>query len=345
MHEVLVAVGSSEIYYIMLVFLALFPITISGLAVNSSREFYLSRNLKNMRDLNPQKKDLMKAREVWKLISIVIPARNEEGNLRKTINAALNIDWPELEVIVVNDGSVDKTEEIINLYINDPRIVYIKNETNKGKAVSLNEGMKVAKSEIVLILDADAVPCSNVLNKMAPRLMLHENVAAVTGNPRVSSVPNLLTKLQAIEFTSTISTLRRGQTAWGIINTVSGITTLLKKKIVTNAGGFSDTQPTEDIELTWKLHRLGYRCVYEPDAQVGMVVPSSLSSWFKQRTRWSSGLVRVLQKHGKNILKEKKVANVATTTRSQFGNNMVPSFNSNNRIVGNRVTIRAAIFR
>jgi biofilm PGA synthesis N-glycosyltransferase PgaC len=114
----------------------------------------------------------------------------------------------------------------------------------------------------------------------------------------------LLSKLQAIEFSSTISTLRRGQSAWGRINTISGIMALLRRKEVLELGGFSSEQPTEDIELTWRIHRNGFRCIYEPAAQVSMKVPLTLRDWFKQRTRWGSGLIRVLQKHGFQIVRK-----------------------------------------
>jgi biofilm PGA synthesis N-glycosyltransferase PgaC len=139
---------------------------------------------------------------------------------------------------------------------------------------------------------------------MVPHLYMFEDVLAVAGNPRISNVPNLLSKLQAIEFSSTISTLRRGQSAWGRINTISGIMALLRKDKVLELGGFSSEQPTEDIELTWRIHREGYRCIYEPAAQVAMKVPLTFRHWFKQRTRWASGLIRVLQKHGLEILKK-----------------------------------------
>jgi len=164
--------------------------------------------------------------------------------------------------------------------------------------------MKVATSPIVLILDADGIPARNVLIRMVPHLVLNKNVLAITGNPRISNVPNLLSKLQAIEFSSTISTLRRGQSAWGRINTISGIMALLRKDEILNLGGFYSEQPTEDIELTWRIHREGYRCIYEPAAQVSMKVPLTFKHWFRQRTRWGSGLTRVLQKHGFEIIKK-----------------------------------------
>jgi biofilm PGA synthesis N-glycosyltransferase PgaC len=306
MYEILVSIPGTLLYQSLILFLAAFPITIAALAINSSREFYLTRMLKETENLNPHANELQKARAKWKLITIIIPARNEAENLKKTIEASLNIDWPDLEIIIVNDGSTDKTCEIVNEYKHDLRVKYLKNGKAQGKSKALNKGIFEAKGELILILDADAIPGSNVLNRMAARLIMHDDIAAVTGNPRVARLPNLLTKIQAIEFSSTISTLRRGQGAWGRINTVSGIMTLFHKNILIEQGGFSKTQPTEDIELTWRLHAKGYRCVYEPSAQVGMIVPQNLTQWLRQRLRWSSGLVKVLQTHSVSIVRNKQ---------------------------------------
>jgi biofilm PGA synthesis N-glycosyltransferase PgaC len=78
---------------------------------------------------------------------------------------------------------------------------------------------------------------------------------------------------------------------------------LIRREKIMAIGGFSSEQPTEDIELTWRIHREGYRCIYEPAAQVAMKVPLTFRDWFKQRTRWGRGLIRVLQTHGLQILR------------------------------------------
>jgi len=85
---------------------------------------------------------------------------------------------------------------------------------------------------------------------------------------------------------------------------VSGIMTMFRRSVLLEQGGFESIQPTEDIEITWRIHRAGYRCIYEPAAQVGMFVPITLKQWFAQRIRWSSGLVRVVQQHGFKIIRK-----------------------------------------
>lgn len=304
MTEMLILISESPVYFLGMIFLAAFPVVISALAINGSRQFLLDRSRVSTEQDSPHLNSLYEAREKWPTISIVIPARNEEAGIEGTIQAAMQMYWPNKEIIVINDGSLDHTLEKIQAIADHSSIQIISHKAAAGKSISLNEGIAAATSEIVVILDADARPAKNVLDRLVPHFLIHEDVAAVTGNPRVANLSSLLSKLQAIEFTSSISTLRRGQAAWGRVNTISGIMTAFRRREILEIGGFSPTQPTEDIEMTWRLHREGYRCVYEPAAQVAMEVPESLSQWWKQRTRWGTGLVRVLQTHGFAVVRK-----------------------------------------
>jgi biofilm PGA synthesis N-glycosyltransferase PgaC len=304
MKVLLYQIAENPVYLLAVWFLAAFPILIAALAINSSRQYLLDRSRNTTEHYLPHQEELILARRRWPLVSIVIPARNEQAFLAETIRRSLILDWPEVEVIVINDGSLDGTQQIIEGFSEDQRVKTISHIEPRGKSTSLNEGIDLAQSEIVVIMDADAVPARNAVNRLVTHFMLSEEIAAVTGNPRVIHTPNLLSKLQAVEFSSTISTLRRGQSAWGRVNTMSGILTAIRKSIVQELGGFAIDQPTEDIELTWRLHRYGYRCIYEPAALVGMHVPLTLRAWFKQRLRWAKGLVRVLQRHGFAIIRK-----------------------------------------
>lgn len=304
MTELLLLIGDHPVFELLMWFLAGFPIVISLLAINGSRQYLLDRSRDVTEADFPHQEQLKGARECWPTITVVVPARNEEAVLAETIAAVRKLDWPGIELIVIDDGSTDKTAEVITEQLTHGAFRVIRNQSPRGKSQALNEALSIASSEIVMILDADAWPASNALNRMVPHLLDHSDIIAVTGNPRVANTKSLLAKLQAIEFTSTISTLRRGQSAWGRVNTMSGIMTVLRRDAVLGLGGFSSVQPTEDIELTWRLHREGYRCIYEPAAQVAMQVPETLPQWWKQRARWSQGLARVLQTHGFSVVRK-----------------------------------------
>jgi poly-beta-1,6-N-acetyl-D-glucosamine synthase len=304
MTEFLFTIATHPMYVASMLFLAGFPIVVSMFAINGSRQYHLDRGRATTEADIPHLPDLHEARQRWPLISVIIPARDEGSVIRDTIEYALELHWPRIEVIVINDGSVDDTAVQVMNHGKHVAVTVISHDEPQGKSVSLNEGLALASSEIVLIMDADARPARNALDRMVPHFLRYPDVAAVTGNPRVADVSTLIEKMQAIEFSSTVSTLRRGQSAWGRVNTISGIMTLLKRDLVLEKGGFSPMQPTEDIELTWRLHRDGYRCIYEPAAQVAMEVPENLQQWWRQRTRWSSGLIRVLQVHGWAIVRK-----------------------------------------
>lgn len=304
MTDILVGISHHPAYALGMWFLAGFPIVMSMFAINGARQYYLDRSRDVTEHDFPHLPDLHEARKRWPLISIVIPARDEGAVILRTIHSALELHWPQVEVIVINDGSVDDTAAQIAHHGKHVAVSVITHNTPQGKSQSLNEGIAAASSEIVLILDADARPARNALDRLVPHFLRYADVAAVTGNPRVANVTTLIAKIQAIEFSSTVSTLRRGQSAWGRVNTMSGIMTVLRRQLVLDEGGFSPYQPTEDIELTWRLHRLGYRCIYEPAAQVAMEVPETLLQWWRQRTRWSKGLIRVIQQHGWGIVRK-----------------------------------------
>ena len=304
MNNLLDSFVDSDWFVIVSWFLAIFPVLIAALSVNSSRMFLLNRYRTETERFQPHQEDLRIAKEVWPIVTVVISARDEEKSIESSVRAAHRLFWNKVEVIVVDDGSIDETPKILSRLREEFEFKIITHDKPQGKSIALNNGLSAAESDVVLILDADGIPARNVLLRMVPYFLMDHSIIAITGNPRISNVPNLLSKLQAIEFSSTISTLRRGQSAWGRINTISGIMALLRKKEVLDLGGFSSEQPTEDIELTWRIHRNGFRCIYEPAAQVSMKVPLTLRDWFKQRTRWGSGLIRVLQKHGFQIIKK-----------------------------------------
>jgi len=300
------AVSISPLYWVTMAFLAGFPIVIAALVVNGSRGFLLERSREATEQYFPHKSELEKARKQWPLVSVIIPARDEKHTIEGTIRASVALDWPAVEIIVINDGSQDGTGQVLDALQRELSLTIITHEEPQGKSRSLNEGLALATSEAVLVMDADSEPAPNVLNRMIPYFVTDDDVVAVTGNPRVVNASTLWAKMQAIEFTSTISALRRGQSAWGRVNTMSGVLSVLRRREILELGGFSPEQPTEDIELTWRLHRAGFRCIYEPAALSAMRVPESFRQWWRQRYRWSSGLVRVLQAHGVALVKERR---------------------------------------
>ena len=246
------------------------------------------------------------ARSDWPMVSLLVPAHNEEVVIGSSVAAMLRIDYPDFEVIVIDDGSRDGTLAVLQPLLADPRLRIVHKPLNEGKAMALNDALALARGEILLALDADAEPDPQLLRWIVPHFD-SPRVAAVTGNPRVRNTHTFLARLQAVEFTSIISLLRRAQRIWGRIVTVSGVVAALRKSAVFDVGGFSPNMPTEDIELTWKLQKRHYDVRYEPRAICWMTVPVSYRGLFRQRLRWARGLAQVLHKH----------ADVMTTWKSR----------------------------
>lgn len=288
------------IVLVLHVFVAVYPVLVAVLAVDSARRFAIDRRGISTARIEPNLSDLEAAERRWPCIAVVIPAHDEELVIEATVAAALELRWPAVEVMVVDDGSTDRTAALVAA-IDDPRVELVRLDPNGGKAHALDVALERTTCELVLQLDADAIPERDLLEWLVPQLLRHDDVAAVTANPRVSDTSSLLGALQACEFSGTVSALRRGQAAWGRVCTMSGICTLLRRDAVLAVGGFDSRMHTEDIELSWRLQVNGWRVTYEPEALVGMQVPTTVRGWWRQRTRWSIGLVEALRTHARLI--------------------------------------------
>lgn len=240
--------------------------------------------------------DLQRPAEQWPFVSVLVPAHNEEAVIGRSVAAMLRLDYPAFEILVIDDGSTDGTVQALQPLLADPRVRLLRKLANEGKAMALNDALPLARGEILMGLDADAEPDPMMLRWIVPHFD-SPRVAAVTGNPRVRNADTFLARLQAVEFSSIISLLRRAQRVWGRIVTVSGVVAALRRSAVVDVGGYSPNMPTEDIELTWKLQKRFYDVRYEPRAICWMTVPLSYRGLWRQRLRWARGLAQVLRKH------------------------------------------------
>lgn len=232
----------------------------------------------------------------WPFVTVLVPAHNEQAVIARSVAAMLQLDYPAFEVIVIDDGSTDATTAALRPLMADTRLRLVSKRQNEGKAMALNDALPLANGSLLLCLDADAEPDAQLLRWMVPHFD-SARVAAVTGNPRVRNTDTALARLQAIEFSSIISLLRRAQRVWGRVVTVSGVVVGFRRDAVVDVGGFSPDMPTEDIELTWKLQKRHYDVRYEPRAICWMTVPQSWRGLLHQRLRWARGLAQVLHKH------------------------------------------------
>jgi poly-beta-1,6 N-acetyl-D-glucosamine synthase len=229
-------------------------------------------------------------------VSVLIPAYNERPVIARTIRAVLAGREPPLEVIVVDDGSRDGTgDEVARIAAEDPRVQLVR-QPNAGKAAALNRAVALARGEVLVCLDADTLFLPNTLGRLARRFS-DPRVGAVAGNVRVGNLVNLWTRWQSIEYVVSQNLDRRAWSALNAITVVPGAVGAWRRAAVVDAGGFVADTLAEDMDLTWRLRRAGWRIVNEPGAAGFTEAPDSLRALFKQRFRWTHGTLQCLWKH------------------------------------------------
>lgn len=297
MRDVIERISHQPAYLAVMVFLGLYPVVTALYWIVGSIHFWFHRE---------RRTDDFYELDEFPLVSVVVAAHNEEAFIAATVEALLDLDWPNLEVVIVDDGSTDRTVAILAPFVEAGRIRLIAKRVNEGKAMAIDDAWPLLRGEIVLLVDADGRPRRDALRFMVPHFIKVPRVAAVTGSPRAANTTTVLAKLQAIEFTATVSMLRRAQATWGRLMTFSGICTALRKSSVESVGRFSPTMATEDIALAWALQTSFSDVRYEPRALFAMQVPETLAAWWSQRTRWSRGLSQVLRRHSGSLLSWKQ---------------------------------------
>lgn len=285
-------IEANPVYLVTLSFFAWYPLVSSGTLVAAAVFFFVRRE---------RSESLLVGADFTPPVSVVISAFNEQDHIERTIEGALAIDYPDYEIIVINDGSTDKTLEKVLPYVREGRVRVVHKLVNEGKAMALNDGLRCANGEIFLVMDADAIPDPYILRYMVPHFQ-SPRVGAVTGNPRVQNRTSLLAKLQAIEFTSIVSLQRRAQRIWGRILTMSGVVGAFHRNAMFDVGLYSPDMATEDIDLSWKLQLRAWDIRYEPRALVWMRVPATLPGLWRQRKRWATGLAQVLRRYFKEAM-------------------------------------------
>ena len=165
---------------------------------------------------------------------------------------------------------------------------------NQGKATALNTGALLAKHELLTCIDGDALLDPQALRWIA-RAFRRGNVGGLAGNPRIRNRTTLLGRLQVGEFTSIIGLIRRAQTMYGRLFTVSGVICAFRKRALEEAGWWSPYTITDDIDITWRVQLAGWRVIYEPNAVVWILMPETLRGLWRQRLRWAEGGVQMMQ--------------------------------------------------
>lgn len=238
-------------------------------------------------------------------ITLITPAYNEEDSIADTIESLLKVEYSHgrKEILLVNDGSKDKTLEIMKKFAEKHKEITILDKKNSGKADSLNKAIRIAKGELIAVIDADSYPAPDSLKKMVGYFENDEKMAAVTSKVLVKNRKNFIEKFQDIDY-RVIAWSRKILDFIDCVYVTNGPLSVYKKSIVKKIGGFDTKIITEDIELTWNLMSKGYKTKMSYTAIAYTNVPTSIRAWVKQRIRWNIGGFQTLKKYRNYFLKE-----------------------------------------
>jgi cellulose synthase/poly-beta-1,6-N-acetylglucosamine synthase-like glycosyltransferase/spore germination protein YaaH/peptidoglycan/xylan/chitin deacetylase (PgdA/CDA1 family) len=233
-------------------------------------------------------------------VAVLIPAYNEEKVIERTVHGALDSDYPNLRVIVIDDGSKDRTLEIVRRTFAAEEAagrVLILTKPNGGKAEALNFGLEhIGNAEIFVGIDADTIIAPDAILRLVPHF-LNPKVAAVAGNAKVGNRVNLWTRWQALEYITSQNFERRALNTLGAVSVVPGAIGAWRIAAVREAGGYHVDTVAEDADLTMALLRNGYRVEYEDLALAFTEAPTTANALMRQRFRWSFGILQAVFKH------------------------------------------------
>jgi len=238
------------------------------------------------------------------LVSVVIPAHNEEVAIEATVRSALASEYPYIEVVVVDDGSTDRTAEILDSRFGaDPR-VRIHHQVNRGKPAALNQALSMCAGEIVVTIDADTMVHPMAIGRLV-RHFVDAGTGAVAGNVKVGNRTRWITRWQALEYITSQNMEKRAFDLLNCITVVPGALGAWRAEAIRNVGGFAADTLAEDTDLTISLRRRGWRISYDEEAEAYTEAPESPGALIRQRFRWTYGTLQSVWKHRDTLLRRR----------------------------------------
>lgn len=230
------------------------------------------------------------------LVSVLIPAYNEEKVIASSIRQILKSRYANLEVIVVDDGSVDATSAVVRQHYADEPRVRLLTIPNGGKAHAVNTALREAHGAVVVALDADTQFEPDTIPRLV-RWFADPKVGAVAGNAKVGNRINLITLWQALEYITAQNLERRALAALGAITVVPGAVGAWRREALEQLGGFPADTLAEDQDLTIAVQKAGFKTLFDAEAIAWTEAPDSARGLARQRFRWAYGTLQCLWKH------------------------------------------------
>ncbi|MDE2301932.1 MAG: glycosyltransferase [Sphingomonadales bacterium] len=242
-------------------------------------------------------------------VTVIIPAYNEERVIATSVRRILDSTYPYLDVIVADDGSKDRTSEIVAAAHGDNPRVRLLTMVNGGKAAALNRALRQARGEIIVALDADTQFEKETVLRLV-RWFSDERIGAVAGNAKVGNRVNLVTRWQAVEYVTAQNLERKALTRFDAIMVVPGAVGAWRRAALDDVGGYPEDTLAEDQDLTIAIQRKKWQVAYDEQAVAWTEAPETFRALGKQRFRWSFGTLQCLWKH-RRILSRGKPGGLA----------------------------------
>lgn len=232
-------------------------------------------------------------------VAIIVPAYNEEVNAVASLTNLLRQDYPDFHIVFVDDGSKDSTFERVSAAFDGHPQMTLLTKSNGGKASALNYGIAHTDADYVVCMDADTRLRPDAVSMLMRHFLIDNegSVGAVAGNVKVGNQRNLLTRWQAIEYTTSQNFDRMAYSAINAITVVPGAIGAFRKSAITHAGGLTTDTLAEDCDLTIRILRAGYRVENEDGAVALTEAPEKLTQFIKQRVRWCFGIMQTFWKN------------------------------------------------
>ncbi len=244
-------------------------------------------------------------RSDWRpLVSVLVPAHDEEAAIGDTVRAVLASEDVQLELIVVDDGSADATAARAREAAgSDPRLRLIQ-QSNCGKAAALNRGLAEAKGEVIVTIDGDTAVDPQAIRRLV-RHFANRKVGAVAGNVKVGNRDRWITRWQALEYITSQNMEKRAFDLLNCITVVPGALGAWRADVLHEVGGLRPDTVAEDAELTIAVRRKGWRIRYEEGAIGWTEAPTNAKGLVSQRFRWTFGTLQAVWKHKDTMLRSR----------------------------------------
>ena len=231
-------------------------------------------------------------------VSVIVPAYNEKEGIEAAVRSLAGGDYPQVEVVVVDDGSTDGTAALVEqLRLPNVRVVRV---PNGGKANALNTGIALARHNLIVTVDGDTIFEPDSI-RMLVQPFADPTVGAVAGNVKVGNRESLVAAWQHIEYVIGFNLDRRLYEVLRCMPTVPGAIGAFRRAALAEVGGMSDETLAEDTDVTMALCRTGWRVVYAERAKAWTEAPTTLEQLYRQRYRWSYGTMQAMWKHRRAV--------------------------------------------